>query len=433
MLKACLASGCAPGRWGHTKRSSVLRTVGLLALPIVAVYTHGRSFSMDIRDSDTARAWVDVDLGALVANYKSLSETAKPRVGVMPVVKADAYGLGVGPVVAALEALEPWGYAVATATEGAELRELGIERPVLTLFSTPDELEFAASAQLTPAIGDSEALGRWSALAERMKRRLPFHLEIDTGMGRAGFRYDAVEEWLPGVQESTQSLDWEGTFTHFHSSKDEAPSAGQWSRFQDCLKSFPSGAGGYVHVASSAAAARGPEHAADLIRPGIFLYGGIEDGGNVLPRPVAALKARVLAVREVPEGWTASYGATYTAARRSRWATIALGYGDGLRRELSNNGFVRFGDREAPIVGRVCMDVTIVDVTQLDDIKPGDVAIAIGGPHVAPMSLTNVAARCRTIEYEILTGFSRRLPRCYQTGVTAMTSRGQTQTRGSDG
>ncbi len=374
---------------------------------------------MDRRDISTARAWVDVDLGALVANYDSLARRAKPRAGVLPVVKADAYGLGMCPVVRVLESRRPWGYGVAALAEGIELREKGIDRRVVLLFCTPEELEGAAEAQLTPGLGDLEALACWRAVARQAGRRLPFHLEIDTGMGRCGFRHDDREHWLPRVLEATKvELEWEGTFTHYHSAdeQDAAPTREQWERFQRCIGALPQGVGGVLHTAASASGARWPEYSADLLRPGLFLYGGVAGGEPLRPEPVAAVRARVTAVRDVPEGWTASYGATYRASRPSRWATLAIGYADGLRRELSNNGFVRFGEREAPIVGRVCMDVTVVDVTELEDVAAGAVATVIGGPGDSATSLQSVAERCGTITYEILTGLGPRLPRRY-TGV----------------
>lgn len=369
---------------------------------------------MDTHDIETARAWVDVDLGALVANYERLHAWAKPRAGMLPVVKADAYGLGVGPVVRALEKREPWGYAVAALAEAIEVRELGVERPILLFFCTPDELGSAAEARVIPGIGDLEALERWRAVASGLRRRLPFHLEIDTGIGRCGFRDDVVEDWLPRVREACErDLEWQGTYTHFHSAdvEDTAPTEEQWERLQGCLRRFPAGVGGLVHSAASISAARWPEYAADLVRPGIFLYGGIAGREPFLPEPVVSVRARVTSVREVPEGWTASYGATYRAPRPSRWATLAIGYADGLRRELSNIGSVRFDEREAPIVGRVCMDVTVVDVTELDGVEPGDVATVIGGAHDSPTSLRAVAERCDTITYEILCALSKRLPR----------------------
>jgi alanine racemase len=143
------------------------------------------------------------------------------------------------------------------------------------------------------------------------------------------------------------------------------------------------------------------------------LYGGVAGGEPIPPRPVATVKARVTAVRDVPAGWTASYGATYRAERPSRWATLAIGYADGVRRELSNNGFVSFGGQVAPIIGRVCMDVIVTDVTDLGGVESGSVATLIGGPLDGPTGLATVAKNCGTITYEILTGLTKRLPRRY--------------------
>lgn len=364
----------------------------------------------------TARAWVDVDLGALLSNYDTIVRRADPPVGALPVVKADAYGLGMCPAVRALESRAPWGYGVAALAEAVELKEKGIDRRVILLFCTPEELDMAAEAEIIPAIGDPVALERYVSSARRLQRRLPFHLEIDTGIGRCGFHWDSAASWLPAVLAASESdLEWQGTFAHYQSAdaEDDGPTLEQWERFQQCVAGFPSGVGGVRHTAASAAAIRWPSFSADVIRPGLYLYGGVAGGEPIAPRPVATVKARVTAVREVPEGWTASYGATYRAPRPSRWATLAIGYADGVRRELSNNGFVGFGEQVAPIIGRVCMDVIVVDVTDLQGVEAGSVATVIGGPLDGPTGLNTVAKRCGTITYEILTGLTRRLPRRY--------------------
>lgn len=370
---------------------------------------------MDIQDIDTVRAWVDVDLGALVANYRSLEERANPRVGMLPIVKADAYGLGVRGVLQALEPLEPWGYGVAALSEARALRELGIARRILLLFPTLEELRAAVELEVTPAIGDPATLVRWRELARQADRRLSFHLEVDTGMGRAGFLSTEVERWLPEVLEAAAEVEWEGTFTHFHSAEveDERPTREQWERFRACIGRFPNGSGGLLHASGTAAALRWPDYSLDLVRPGIFLYGARVVTGLPAPRPVAAVRARVTALKDVPAGWTASYGATFRSSSASRWATLALGYGDGLRRELSNRGSALFGDEVAPIIGRVCMDVTVVDVTDLEGVEPGSVATVVGGDPAGPASLEMVAELCGTIPYEILTGLTGRLPRLY--------------------
>lgn len=367
-------------------------------------------------DMSTVRAWVDVDLDALVANYDTLAERAKPKAGMLPVVKADAYGLGMCQVVRALEDREPWAYGVAALSEAVELREKGINRRTLHFFPTVEELDVIADIDVIPAIGDFEALERYARAARRLERRLPFHLEIDTGMGRCGFRWDEPEAWLARVLEACDlELEWQGTFAHYHSADEEGvePTAEQWERFQRCTGRLPEGVGGVLHTAASAAGMRWPEFSADLLRPGLYMYGGIAGGEPTPPKPVVAVRARVKSVREVPAGWTASYGATYKAERPSRWATLTIGYADGIRRELSNKGFVSIGEREAPIIGRVCMDVTVVDVTEVEGVKAGDVATLIGGPDGTATSLSAVAERCGTITYEILTGMTRRLPRRY--------------------
>lgn len=363
----------------------------------------------------TWRAWVEVDLAALRRNYETIRR-AVPRARILAVVKADAYGLGAPRVVAALEPLDPWGYAVATPGEGAEVRAFGVTRPVVVLFPPHEALEWMAERELTPALGDLEGLRRWRAAAEAAGRTLPFHLEIDTGMGRAGVPWNEAARWLPEVLEACESrLRWEGVCMQFHSAAEPgAPGAReQWRAFESALQRVPAGRVGLRHAAASAAALRFPEFGADLVRPGLFLYGGGAGWGAREPEPVATVRARVLSVRDVPAGWTASYGATYRARSPERWATLGLGYGDGYPRALSNVGVAAFERGRAPVVGRVCMDVTVVNVTGLDGVRPGEAAVVLGGPAHAPTSLERVAERAGTISYEILTGLSPRLPRVY--------------------
>ena len=364
----------------------------------------------------TWRAWVEVDLGALRRNYETIRRAA-PGARILAVVKADAYGLGATRVVAALEPLEPWGYAVAAPDEGEELRRLGVTRPVVVLFPPHDALPWMAERELTPALGDLEGVRRWRAAAERAGRRLSFHVEIDTGMGRAGFAWNAAERWVPEVLAAANgALRWEGVLTHFHSAE-EPTAAGareQWRAFERATDRIPAGTVAVRHVAASAAALRFPEFGADLVRPGLFLYGGGSGEGAPPPEPVVLVRARVLSIRDVPEGWTASYGATYRARGPERWATLGIGYGDGYPRALSNVGVAALAAGNAPIVGRVCMDVTVVNVTELGDVQLGERATLIGGPLDAPTSLERVARLGGTISYEILTGLGPRLPRVYR-------------------
>ncbi|HKJ93431.1 MAG TPA: alanine racemase, partial [Longimicrobiales bacterium] len=292
-----------------------------------------------------ARAWVEVDLDALRANFRTVRDRARPRVGVVPMVKANGYGLGAERVVRALDPLGPWGYGVAAAAEGAALRDAGVERPII-VFSPlpPGDVPLAAEHGLTATISDVDGLGRWAAAAEGAGRTLDFHVEIDTGMGRCGFDARTAADWGRAVQARTSdSLRWTGVYMHFHSADelDAAPSRAQWERFQTALVQLPvDRASLLVHVANSAASLRWPPYGLDLVRPGIFLYGvrATEDDAAPGPRPVASVRARLVLVRDVPPGSTVGYGAEHVAVAEERWGTLDIGYGDGYPRALGNRG-----------------------------------------------------------------------------------------------
>jgi alanine racemase len=356
---------------------------------------------------ETARAWVDVDLGALRANARTLAAVSGSRL--LPMVKANGYGLGGVAVARALEPLEPWGFGVASIEEGAALRVHGIVRPILVVSPLlPAAIEGHLAQELRPTIGDPAALDAWCARSDR-----PFHVEIDTGMSRAGFRWDdaAALSALTAVLATAEG--WEGIFTHFHSAESDPASAeAQWERFQQVLAALPRRPA-LVHVANSAGALRGRAFAGDLVRPGIYLYGGGAGGHGPAPAVVARLKARVLAVRTIAAGQTVSYGATWRAPHDTRVATLALGYADGFPRAAETATgrpprLVELSDTLVPVVGRVTMDMTMVDIGTAV-AGPGDVATIYGGR----VSLDQQAAAAGTISYELLTSLGARVPRCY--------------------
>jgi alanine racemase len=204
--------------------------------------------------------------------------------------------------------------------------------------------------------------------------------------------------------------------THFHGadSADATATAAQWARFQDALAQLPvSREDLMVHAANSAAALRFPEYAADAVRPGIFLYGGRATplAGAPVPRAVASVRARVVLVREVPPGSTVGYGATHVARSWERWGTVGVGYGDGLPRRLSNRGSGLVRGQVVPFVGRISMDMTVVDITGVPEAEVGDVVTLIGADGGAEITVDEVASLADTISYEILTGLRPRLPR----------------------
>ena len=365
---------------------------------------------------------MEVDLAALLRNLRHLREAAGGA-ALVPMVKANAYGLGLAPVARHIAAsLEPealWGFGVAAVAEGEALREAGWEGRVLVTAPTPPgEYPRAAAAGLTLALSDIEAVAHWADAARAAGRRLAFHTEIDTGMGRAGFPAGQAAEWGRAVAERAGDLlEWEGCFTHFHSADEPvlASADAQHERFRAALELLPGGAGRLVHSSNSAASVRRAGFGGDVVRPGIFMYGG-EAGPGVRPEAVAALRARVALVKRVPPGATVGYGATYTARREERWGTLAIGYGDGLPRRLTTaGGEALVHGRRVPIVGRISMDMTVVDLTDVPgEVRAGDVATLIGGDGDAEIRVDEVAARCGTISYEILTGLGLRLPRTYR-------------------
>jgi alanine racemase len=328
-------------------------------------------------------------------------------------VKADAYGVGMERVVRALRPLGPWGFGVATTAEGRALRRMGWDGPVVVFEPTlPSDLASLVEERLEPVIPGIEAL---VACAQSQDGEpLPVHLEVDTGMGRLGVGWESAASWAPEVASvlGRGAVKLVGTMSHFHSAdRPGGATATQWSRLQDALEAMrASGVDpGLVHAANSAGAMLHAGMEADLVRPGIYLYGG----GDWEPEaaPVVSVRARVLAVRDVPAGATVSYGATWTAAHGARLATLGIGYGDGLRRELSNQGRALLRGVSAPIRGVVCMDTVVVDVTGRGDVRPGDVATLLGSDGGASIRLAEMAGLCDTIDYEILTGLGDRLPR----------------------
>jgi alanine racemase len=369
------------------------------------------------------RAWVEIDLAALQHNFRAVREAAGPHPAIIPMVKADAYGLGMERVVRALEPLEPWGYGVATADEGAALRGMGVRRPILVCAPmAPQAVATAARARLIASISDLGGLERWAAAAAE-HGPLELHVEIDTGMGRAGFDWRETPQWAAAVRDATgEGLRWTGVFTHFHGADSPDPTAtmAQWERFRDALAQLPvSREDLMVHGANSAAALRWPALAADAVRPGIFLYGGRpapEAEGLPTPRPVVSVKARLALVRYVPPGSTVGYGATHVARGWERWGTVAIGYGDGVPRRLGNRGSAIVRGRVVPFVGRTSMDMIVVDITGVADAEVGDVVTLIGVDGSCEITVDDVAELADTISYEILTGLRPRLPRVERGG-----------------
>jgi alanine racemase len=351
------------------------------------------------------RAWMEIDLGSLVRNTAALRDRA--GVPVIPMIKADAYGLGAEQVAHALESLDPWGYGVATVVEGQNLRASGISRPILVF--TPllaDELEAAHSARLTPTIGSVDELNAW------IKFGGIYHLSIDTGMARAGISWREIDT----IAAASAQHPPQGAFTHFHSpSLDDGTMDVQEERFRHALTALPVRPH-VLHTDSSAAIVRHGQSPWNAIRPGIFMYGvGSGTTAAIQPLPVVHVRARIVELRYAEPGDSVSYDATWTASSRRLIATIPLGYADGYPRALSNvgKGFVR--SSTVPITGRVTMDMTMLDVTDTG-AQIGDVVTMLGSGADQAMQLdaAAVATAANMSPYELLTGLRGRLRRIYR-------------------
>jgi len=352
-----------------------------------------------------SRAWIDVDLGALVENARTVARIAGAKL--LPVVKANAYGLGAVAVSRALEQLDPWGYGVATIEEGAELRAAGIRRPILVFMPTRAQLfDQYDLHQLTPVLGDAGSILEWTTRGERS-----FHVEIDTGMGRAGVRWDEIDE----LGEAVDTPAFEGCFTHFHSAdRNDGSAERQLERFRAAVERLPRRPD-LLHVANSAASLRGKDFAFDLVRPGIFLFGGSVGEGFEQPRPVVSVQARVLSVRRVRKGESVSYHASWVAPRDTVIATLGIGYADGIRRGVGARGEaqVLLRGKRCPIVGVVQMDMTLVETGAIE-VQVGDIATIVGEEAKQRIGLNEFAAWSDELTHEFLVGLGQRLPRIYR-------------------
>lgn len=368
--------------------------------------------------SPTARAWIELDRGALRHNVEALRRLLPPGCALMPAVKADAYGHGALLVAGELERLGVRHFCVATAREGAELREGGIRGEILVLGHTPPGqaglLARCALIQTVPDLAYAQALSAQGAA-------LRVHLKIDTGMHRLGTRWEdagalAATAALPGLEVT-------GAYTHLcdpaPSPSGRAHTLAQAEAFRAALAELDAGGCPVpaAHILSSGGLLHYPELGGSFARVGIALYGVLSTGEDearspVALRPVLSLKARVAQVRELAAGERAGYGLRFTAPRPTRLAVLTIGYADGLPRCLSEGiGSALLHGRPAPVAGRICMDQTLVDVTGLPPVSPGDTAVLIGRSGGRTISACDLARQAGTISNEILSRLGARLER----------------------
>ncbi|HMH79116.1 MAG TPA: alanine racemase [Candidatus Acidoferrum sp.] len=393
-----------------------------------------------IQNANGRPVWADISLSALTHNLRAIRDFVNPKSEkratprqVLCIVKGNGYGHGGPQVAKALEKAGADWFGVTGASEGEQIREAGVRKPILALtsFWRGEEAQLLAN-NISPAIIRCEQLAALDSAATKRKfakHSAGFHLKIDTGMNRLGIAPTDIECFARQYEKSSR-LKLEGVFTHFASSEVfDGPVAAQNRRQEESfykaverLRSLGVDPG-IVHLANSAAIASRPETWADMVRPGAILYGyhpgydPIErrvQAEKELPlRPVMSLRARIINIRNVPPGDGVGYGSKFLPARASKIAVVAAGYGDGIHRSLGNKGSVLVRSVLAPIVGIVSMDVTMIDVTDVPDVALGDVATFYGtdGEHVLPANL--VARGIGTVTSDLLCAVSARVPRIY--------------------
>lgn len=363
----------------------------------------------------------EVDLEALAYNYNQLRRFASPSVKFLAVVKADAYGHGAIPVAKKLEELSTDFLGVARVQEGVELRNGGITKPILVLSGVyQEEVEEVLAYQLTPLVYRWEIAEALSVAAGKRGKKIPLHIKVDTGMGRIGVLAEEVAVFADRVRK-LENLEIEGIASHL-STADEGDSAfaeEQLERFSRAIEEMkkldidPP----FRHIANSAALVNLPAAHFTVVRPGIMLYGSypapsLKD--KISLRQVMSWKSRIADLKKLPAGYPISYGRTFITQRPSLIAAIPVGYADGYHRLFSNRGEVLIKGMRAPVVGRVCMDWTMVDVTAIAGVEVGDEVVLMGSQSGQEITPEEMGGWIGTISYEILCSVGKRVPRVYK-------------------
>ncbi|MDE5938558.1 MAG: alanine racemase [Lachnospiraceae bacterium] len=370
------------------------------------------------------RVYAAVDLSAVAENMERMKEALSPQTRMIGVIKADGYGHGAVPIGRELEKL-PYvsGYATATAEEALILRKAGLKKPVLILgYTFPYCYEELILQKIRPTVFRRDMLETLDACAGRLGEKAPVHVKVDTGMSRIGIRPDeeglAFMEWVSGLSH----IEVEGIFTHFARAdeRDQTAALAQLTRFTAFAEEAQRRMGRQIplkHCSNSAGILTLPQANLSLVRAGISLY-GLSPSEEVTKellslRPVLSLKSHLVYVKEIEAGTPVSYGGTFVAKERMRIATVPVGYGDGYPRSLSNQGSVLIRGKRAPILGRVCMDQFMVDVSDIPGAAEGDEVTLIGADGGKEITMEELGALSGRFNYELACDLGRRIPRVY--------------------
>ena len=369
-----------------------------------------------------SRVCAEISLSAVEHNFRSMRANLKDGVRMIAVVKTDAYGHGAEKIARLVEDYDYiWGFAVATVEEGVRLRLAGIRKPILILgFTFPEDYETIVTQGLRPAVFKLSMARQLNEAAGKAGVIAPVHIAVDTGMGRIGLQPDEESADTAAAIAALENLRIEGLFTHF-ARADEADKESamlqfrRYMRFCDLLKER--GVEPEIrHISNSACIMELPRFHLDAVRAGITIYGIYPsdevDRTKLDLRPVMALKSRITYIKEVPEGFPVSYGGTFVTSRPSRIATVPVGYGDGYPRLLSNKADVLIRGHRAPIVGRVCMDQLMVDVTGIEAEEFDEVTL-LGRDGAEEITVDELGRLSGRFPYEFVCDITPRVPRVY--------------------
>lgn len=366
------------------------------------------------------RVWAKIDLDAAVENMKSMKTNIAPDTRMMAVIKTDGYGHGAPQLARVLEPLDfVWGYAVATPEEAHIIRGSGAKKPILILGSVfPYSYDMLAREEIRPTVFREDSLAELDAAAAAAGKKLKVHIKVDTGMGRIGILPD--EEGCRFIEKllACEHLETEGIFTHFARADeyDKRATEEQTRKFREFLDEIEKRFQIRIplkHCSNSAGILEFPQANFDLVRAGIALYGLRPSDevrmDTVSLRPVLSLYSHVVHIKEIHAGQSISYGGTFTAKDTMKIATVPVGYGDGYPRSLSGKGYVMIRGRKAPILGRVCMDQFMVDVTDIPEARTED-RVCLIGEGITADGLGELSGR---FNYELVCDLGKRIPRVF--------------------
>lgn len=377
-----------------------------------------------------SRIQADIDLDAFRFNLDSIKKNINENTQIITVLKADGYGHGAVPLAKEAEKEERvWGIAVATVEEALELRRGGIKKPLLILgYTYQEDYDLIAAEELRPTVFKLSMAQELSRAALRKNKTVKIHIKIDTGMSRIGYR--DLEKSVPEILEISRlpGLEIEGLFTHFARAdeKETTPAYQQLEKYQAFQKALKE-AGLKIplcHCSNSAGIIRMPEANMDAVRAGIILYGlypSEEVEKEPVPlKPLMTLKSHIAYIKTLEPGVQISYGGTYTTQKETRVATIPVGYADGYARSLSNKGWVLIRGKKAPILGRVCMDQFMVDVTDIPEVRELDEVMLLGKSQDQQITMEELGELSERFNYEFACCISKRVPRIYFKGGKAI-------------